>query len=476
MMKVSFKQLFNILSGPVLFLLFCIIPNSALTPEAKLILALYIWIIAWWVTKPIPWGLTSLLPLIVVPLSGLMSIADVSALYGQRILFFLIGVLSLGLAVDKHGLGKRLALAFLSKIKIKTVSGILLSFLVIVALLSAFVDDAATIAICIPIGMTIIDHIKSLLPQNKNTDLIIKKLSVFMSLGILYSAEAGGIMTVAGIPHIAISISILEQISSISLTFADWSKIGIIIGIFSFIIYFLLLKLMIRPKQICIDNANELFKKQYQELGKMSKGEKYTIFVLISMVLMWVLPGFISVLEPLNIWMVPVVGTILLYILPLDNGENVLTIDDFQTKLPWDIIFLIIGGGAMSTLSEEFGIIAWMQSLIPTGTHGIKLLFVAAFATSILSNFISGTATVSIMSNIFMPLAASAGINPVYFAYILPASGMAIMLPWAGAATGTAFSANKVSISEMIKCGSIASIVHLLVTISILLVVIPIFY
>lgn len=297
-----------------------------------------------------------------------------------------------------------------------------------------------------------------------------------MSLGILYSAEAGGIMTVAGIPHIAISISILEQISSISLTFADWSKIGIIIGIVSFIIYFLLLKLMIKPKQICIDNANELFKKQYQELGKMSQGEKYTIFVLIAMVLMWVLPGFINILEPLNIWMVPVIGTILLYILPSGNGENILTINDFQTKLPWDIIFLIIGGGAMSTLSEEFGIIAWMQSLIPTGTHGIKLLFVAAFATAILSNFVSGTATVSIMSNIFMPLAASAGINPVYFAYILPASGMAIMLPWAGAATGTAFSANKVSISEMIKCGSITSIVHLLVTIAILIVAVPIFY
>ena len=120
----------------------------------------------------------------------------------------------------------------------------------------------------------------------------------------------------------------------------------------------------------------------------------------------------------------------------------------------------------MSGFSEEFGIINWLQGMIPQNISRIAVFFTAAVSTAILSNFVNGTATVNIMANIFMPAAISLEIRPEIFAYILPACGMAIMLPWAGAATGTAFSTGKISIKEMIKSGMIATSVHNLISVS----------
>ena len=82
------------------------------------------------------------------------------------------------------------------------------------------------------------------------------------------------------------------------------------------------------------------------------------------MLFLWILPSFVKI-KALDVWIVPIMGALILYSLPKDLNENILTIDDFQTKLPWNIIFLILGGTAMSGFSEEFGIINWLQGMIP---------------------------------------------------------------------------------------------------------------
>ena len=95
-----------------------------------------------------------------------------------------------------------------------------------------------------------------------------------MVLGVLYAAEAGGIMTVAGIPHIGLSLSIMEQTTGISLSFLQWSLVGIPIGTLSLLAYYLILRILYKPKCVKIENANETFKAEYIAYGKMSLAEK----------------------------------------------------------------------------------------------------------------------------------------------------------------------------------------------------------
>ena len=466
-MKISYssnkaKKILSLLSGPFLFLLIYLAPLNSLLREGNIILALYAWIMAWWITKPLPWGITSLLPICVLPLFGVMKISQAASAYGQKVFFFLIGVLSLGRAVEKHGLGKRMALLFLSKNKrIKTIYGVLFSYMVIVAIMSAFIDDAAAIAIGVPIGITVTDLVK----KNVSSTDDDKKLATFMVLGVLYAAEAGGIMTVAGIPHIGISLSVMEQTTGISLSFLQWSVVGVPIGIVSLLTYYLILRLLYRPKCVKIPHANETFLSEYIAYGKMTPAEKKIFAIFAFTIFLWILPSFVKI-KALDVWIAPVIGAILLYSLPEDAAENLLNTEDFQTKLPWNIIFLILGGTAMSAFSEEYGVINWLQGMIPQDISHTAVLFTAAVSTAALSNFISGTATVNIMANIFMPAAISIGIRPEIFAYILPSCGMAVMLPWAGAATGTAFSTGKLSISDMIKSGIIATTAHIFITVA----------
>ena len=77
-----------------------------------------------------------------------MPFAEVIALYGQRVMPFMLGVMLFGHAFQKHGLARRVAINILS-IPGAATSGsqLLLMMMAITALISALVDDAATVAI-----------------------------------------------------------------------------------------------------------------------------------------------------------------------------------------------------------------------------------------------------------------------------------------------------------------------------------------
>ena len=64
-------------------------PLAGLAPEAHFVLAAYSWIVAWWVTMPVPWTVTSFLPFVLLPL-GAMPFADVAASYGHTMLPYLM--------------------------------------------------------------------------------------------------------------------------------------------------------------------------------------------------------------------------------------------------------------------------------------------------------------------------------------------------------------------------------------------------
>lgn len=468
---------FKLLLGPSLLGILQLITINGLDNTGQFILGLYLWIISWWITQPIPWGVTSLLPLVILPIANIMNISDVSILYGQRILFFMLSVLLFGYAVQKHGLGKRIALIFLSLRWVgSSTYRVIFVFMFTISIISAFIDDAAAIAMGIPIAMSIIKYMTEVVEKKTCKKMNVVKLQTFLILGVLYASEAGGIMTVAGIPHIATVISVMEKITKQTISFAQWSAIGIFMGIISFIVYFIALCLFFKPEFKHIDGAQDFFSAEKEKMGPMNRGEWNTLIVFLIMLILWLIPVFYEI-QFLNIWIVPIIGLILLYILPVNTttGEGTLVVADLQKGLPWNMIFLILCGSVMASLTIKFGVIDWIRNLLPTTLNGWKLAFVTGFGTATISNFISGVATVNLMGNIFFPIAMEVGYDPSILARILPATGMAIMLPWAGAATGTVFSTGKIKIGDMIKCGLVATVLHVLAIILIAGVFVPIF-
>ena len=74
------KQLIGLIAGPALFLIirFFIHPDG-MSDAANAVLATTIWMAVWWLTEAIPIEVTSLLPLILFPLLGALSLKTTGA-------------------------------------------------------------------------------------------------------------------------------------------------------------------------------------------------------------------------------------------------------------------------------------------------------------------------------------------------------------------------------------------------------------
>lgn len=89
----------GLLLGPLVFFSLQYTPLFSLSNEALLVVALAAWMIVWWITEAVSISVTALLPLVIYPLSGLMSVNEVGANYGSSIVFLFFGGFVLALSL-----------------------------------------------------------------------------------------------------------------------------------------------------------------------------------------------------------------------------------------------------------------------------------------------------------------------------------------------------------------------------------------
>lgn len=224
-MSNGMKLLLRFASGPITFVLLYLAPLGALSAQAQTVLAVFGWMIAWWMTQPMPWAISSLLPLVLFPMLRLMSIGDTVGLYGQEIFFWIWGTVMMGYALDRHGLARRFALWFLS---LPIIAGSTLrlafGFMLATGLISTIISDAATVAMMIPVGVSLVSFVRVVcnIPKAAKSNF-----GAFIALGTLYGAVAGGTATLAGIPHNAVSNSLLESLTGHGLSWFGWMRAGV---------------------------------------------------------------------------------------------------------------------------------------------------------------------------------------------------------------------------------------------------------
>ncbi|MCE2541744.1 MAG: anion permease [Acidobacteria bacterium] len=125
----------------------------ALTPNGKACLAILAFAITLWVTEAIPFAVTALFVLLLVPIFGIADYATtVRAGFGNTLVTFFIGVLFLSTGFTRSGLGTRLVLHMLRVVGTRT-DRVLLGFLVIGAMLSMWITDMAVAAVLLPLGV-----------------------------------------------------------------------------------------------------------------------------------------------------------------------------------------------------------------------------------------------------------------------------------------------------------------------------------
>ena len=162
-------QLTGLILGPLLFVLTLLfLESGSLDSSGVFVVAAALWIATWWVTEALPIPATSLLPLILFPMGGIMDNGETASFYGADIVFLFLGGFLLAVAMEKWNLHTRIALSIIKAIGTTTAT-ILLGFMISTALLSMFVSNTAAVMIMIPIGLAIIKEAHALsTPQLQN--------------------------------------------------------------------------------------------------------------------------------------------------------------------------------------------------------------------------------------------------------------------------------------------------------------------
>ena len=153
---------FSILLGPLVFSIFYFLigPFDQMSTESHGVFCSVIWIGIWWITEAIPIPITSLLPLILFPLTGGYDLSLTASAYGNNIIYFYLAGFFLAIAMEKWNLHKRIALNIISFVGTDKPS-MVLGFMIATAFLSAFLSNTSTSIMMLPIGIAIISQVSS---------------------------------------------------------------------------------------------------------------------------------------------------------------------------------------------------------------------------------------------------------------------------------------------------------------------------
>src|SRR5690625_6071952 len=217
-------QLFGLILGPLLFLLILLFfTPEGLSYEVRAVLAGTTWIAIWWMTKALPIPVTSLLPIILFPLTNALDISYSTFAYGDNVVFLFMGGFMIALAMEKWDLHKRIALTIISIIGTNT-NLIILGFMVATGFLSMWISNTATAMMMVPIGLAIIYQVTDALKDRPDIDTSKENFSFgkALMLGIAYSASLGGIATLIGTPPNTLLAGAVNKSYGIEISFAKW--------------------------------------------------------------------------------------------------------------------------------------------------------------------------------------------------------------------------------------------------------------
>ena len=216
----------GLILGPILFLLILLfLKPEGLSPEGVAVLASTVWIAIWWVTEAIPIPATSLLPIILFPLTNAVTTSVVTGAYADNNIYLFMGGFMLALALEKWNLHKRIALTIISVVGTSP-NALIGGFMIATAFLSMWVSNTATAMMMLPIATAVIFKMNESLKETKDPR-IAENFSKALLLGVGYAASIGGLATLIGTPQNLIFATYAKEIFGVEISFAKWMLFGL---------------------------------------------------------------------------------------------------------------------------------------------------------------------------------------------------------------------------------------------------------
>jgi solute carrier family 13 (sodium-dependent dicarboxylate transporter), member 2/3/5 len=446
-------------------------------------------VVVLWVTEALPMPMTAFLAAAGAVLLGVAPAKQVFAPFAEPLMFLFIGSFMLARAIFLHGLDRRLAFGVMSLRWVGTSPGrILFAYGAVTAFISAWISNTATTAMMYAIGLSIIGFLRereSVDPTR--TDLERSATSRYATVLLLmtaFAASIGGLATPIGTPPNAIGLGFIRKELDIDIPFFDWMRIGVPVVVVLYAILFSFLWWFgargLRP----LVGSDELLRAESNKLGAWTTGQLSTLAAFVLMVALWITPGVVALVcgeaSDSYKWLrdhlpeaVPaLLGAGLLFLLPGNREGKAITWND-AAQIEWGVVFLYGGGFALGELARETGLAATIgQSLTAwlPGTSPLGLVIAATVVAVLVSEATSNTAAANIVIPVVIPLARSAGMDPLEPALAATmAASLGFMLPVSTPCNAIVYGSGLVPLTRMIRYGvllDLAGMVTIIVLVS----------
>jgi len=486
------KNALNILSGPLLALLFVLFVD--LNPENPLVsrmAAVTIWVAVWWLFEVVDIGVSAFLPLILMPLCGIMDAKTVANQYIDHIIFLFMGGFLIAFALEKWHLHHRISLRILMTIG-DNPAKILAGMMFTAYFISAWMSNTATTLMLYPAVLAVYTHVKSV--SGKPSE----NIAVALLLGLAYAASIGGMATLVGTPTNMIFYGYFKNKfpDDTTLNFLSWCKYGVPVSMGMLVACYAILRIFYIKKADNIPFDKAYFSDAYKRLGEWSREQLIVSFFFVVTVILWFTRADIDLgatkLHGWGNWLsftvfengvalmkegvavkkafveestVAIFIATLLFFIPAktSTGEKttLLTWEDAQ-KIPLNILLLFGAGFALGKGFEVSGLSEWIAGRLKflEGESTLVLIMCICLAICIISEFASNVASIQLSLPILMAITTNMHIDPLVL--MLPATlaaSLGFMLPVATAPNTIVFSSGLIPVRKMLTAGFFLDIV-----------------
>jgi len=436
-MAATPTQTTALFAGPILALLAGYLMSLGGSSDGSAItLGITLLCVVWWIFEPVPIPATSLLPLTLLPLSGVLTPENVASAYGHPLVLLLLGGFILSTALAGNGAHRRIALAMVRAVGGSSSRRLVFGFMAATALLSMWISNTATTLMMLPVAVAIIERSKD------------PALAKPLLLGIAYAASIGGMGTPIGSPPNVIFMGILEQQVGATVSFAEWMTWGVPV-----VLTFVPVAALWLTRSLTFRGSPDL-----PDAGPWRPAEVRVLIVFGITAVLW-----ITRQEPIGGWsallgtaysedyMVAFLAVTALCLIP--NGEGGRLLDwDTAEDIPWGMLILFGAGIAIADAFVQTGLSATLGAALsglaslPTFVTMLAICLVVTFLTETTSN----TATATLLMPILAAAGLGAGIDPKLL--MLPAAlsaSCAFMLPVATPPNLVVYSTGQFAIKDM---------------------------
>jgi len=419
------------------FILTSIEGPADLSDEGYKVLCVFFLCVSLWTTNLIPLSITSLLAIALIPMMGIMDAAEVYSFFGNKAVFFILGVFIMSAAMIACGLSARLSIWVIDNWG-DSPSHLLTAIYFLSAFCSCFMSEHAVAAMMFPIVLEIVNALN-----------LSKEDSSFgkgMFFALAWGCIIGGTATVFGGGRVLLGVEILEKTAhETSIGILEYTQLSFPMVIILFICGWVALKLSFSLDVKDIEPVHRILQKKLEVMGAVSIKEKGIAGVMFLTLIAWL---FFS--EDLGIANIALVAIVLLFVLNLINWKMV------EEHVNWSIILMYGGAICLGEVMSKSGAALWLAKHAFEGTsYSVPVfLLIVAVLSAVLTNFMSNSAVIAVLLPPALSMSDTYGVSFSMVAMtVILTSNFAFMLPIGTPASAIAYSSGFITIGDMARTG-----------------------